>query len=112
MIEALVNMPEFVDKGREGREGAEMGCTDQTGGTRMGHSSFRRGHQRNHVNRAKIGAETKGETRESLIQMVLKKRVIVGGDHIGMIGPLRTSDLIPSIMVARGKISVYLFGIL
>ena len=64
------------------------------------------------MNGAKIGAETKGETRDRLIQMVLKKRVIVGGDHIGMIGTFGTSDLIPCIMVASGKISVYLFGVL
>jgi hypothetical protein len=112
VIEALVNMPEFVDEGRERSEGTEMGGTDQTGGARMGHSSFRRGHQGNHVNRVKIGAETTGETRKSLIEMVLKKRVIVGGDRIGMIGPFGTSHLIPCIVVAGGKISIDLFGIL
>ena len=64
------------------------------------------------MNGPKIGAETKGETRESLIQVVLKKRVIVGGDRIGMIGPFRPSDLISCIIVACGKISVDLFGIL
>jgi hypothetical protein len=101
-----------MDEGRKGGEGAKMRGTDQTGGTRMGHSSFRRGHQGNHVNRVKIGAETKGETRKSLIQVVLKKRVIVGGDRIGMIGPLGTSHLIPCIIVTCGKISVDLFGIL
>jgi hypothetical protein len=63
------------------------------------------------MNRAKIGAETKGETRESPIQMVLKKRVIVCGDRIRMIGSFRSSDLIPRIMVAGGQISVDLFGI-
>jgi hypothetical protein len=64
------------------------------------------------VNGAKIGAKTKGETRDRLIQMVLKKRVIVGGDHIGMISPFRTSDLIPRIIVASGKISIDLLGVL
>jgi hypothetical protein len=64
------------------------------------------------VNGAKIGAETKGETRKSPVQVILKKRVIVGGDHIGMIGPLGTSHLISCIVVASGKISVDLLGML
>jgi rRNA processing protein Krr1/Pno1 len=64
------------------------------------------------VNRVKIGAETKGETRKSLIQVILKKRVIVGGDRIGMIGPFGTSHFISCIIVTCGKISVDLFGIL
>ena len=64
------------------------------------------------MNGPKIGAETKGETRESLVQVILKKRVIVGGDRIGMIGPIGTSHLIPCIIVAGGKISVDLFGVL
>jgi hypothetical protein len=101
-----------MDEGREGGKGAKMGGTDQTGGARMGHSSFRRGHQGNDMNRVKIGAETKRETRKSLIQVVLKKRVIVGRDRIGMIGPLGTSDLVSCIIVTCGKISVDLFGIL
>jgi len=64
------------------------------------------------VNGSKIGAKAKGKTRKGLIQNVLKKRVIIGGDRIGMIGPIGTSHLIPCIIVAGGKISIDLFGFL
>jgi hypothetical protein len=105
-------MPEFMNQSREGGKGAEMGRTNQVRGTRMGHSSFCRRHQGDDVNRVKIGAETKRETRKSLVQLILKKRVIIGGDHIRMIGPFGTGDLISGIIVTARKISVHPFGML
>jgi hypothetical protein len=61
---------------------------------------------------AEIGAETKGETRKSLIQLILKKGVVIRGDRVGMIRSFTTSRPVSRIMVTRGKISVDEFGVL